>query len=91
MNRTRACTALSGWPLTDVYDLLQADVYYNGGILRGLQVAEIARKFGKTVAPHTPKADPLIAPFWHLAAVCPNIYGLQETVFDLNSKPVYLV
>ncbi len=71
---------------TDVYDVLQADVYYNGGILRGLQVAEIARKVGKSVAPHTPKADPLIAPFWHLAAVCPNLYGLQEFVYDLKPK-----
>ncbi|GAB4025681.1 mandelate racemase/muconate lactonizing enzyme family protein [Spirosoma gilvum] len=72
---------------TDVYDLLQPDLYYNGGILRALQVAEIARKYNKNIAPHTPKADPLIAPFWQLAAVCPNLYGLQETVFDLNSKP----
>ncbi len=71
---------------TGVYDVLQADVYYNGGILRGLQVAEIARQLGKSVAPHTPKADPLIAPFWHLAAVCPNLHGLQEFVYDLNSK-----
>lgn len=71
---------------TGVYDVLQADVYYNGGILRGLQVAEIARQFGKSVAPHTPKADPLVAPFWHLAAVCPNLHGLQEFVFDLNEK-----
>lgn len=72
---------------TDVYDLLQPDLYYNGGILRALQVAEIARKYNKALAPHTPKADPLIAPFWHLAAVCPNLYGLQETVFDLSSQP----
>ncbi|QHV96998.1 mandelate racemase/muconate lactonizing enzyme family protein [Spirosoma endbachense] len=72
---------------TDVYDLLQADIYYNGGILRGLQVAEIARAYGKTIAPHTPKSDPLIAPFWHLAAICPNLYGLQEFVYELNSKP----
>ena len=71
---------------TGVYDVLQADVYYNGGILRGLQVAEIARQLGKSVAPHTPKADPLIAPFWHLAAICPNLHGLQEFVYDLNPK-----
>ncbi len=71
---------------TDVYDVLQADIYYNGGILRGLQVAEIARKYEKAVAPHTPKADPLIAPFWHVAAVCPNLYGLQEFVYDLKKK-----
>ncbi|GAB2781345.1 mandelate racemase/muconate lactonizing enzyme family protein [Rhabdobacter roseus] len=63
---------------TSVYDLLQPDVYYNGGILRTLQVAEIARLAGKTVAPHSPKADPLIAPFWQVAAVCPNLFGLQE-------------
>ena len=69
---------------TGVYDVLQADVYYNGGILRGLQVAEIARQFGKSVAPHTPKADPLIAPFWHLAAVYRNLHGLQEFVYDLD-------
>lgn len=72
---------------TGVYDVLQADVYYNGGILRGLQVAEIARRHGKFVAPHTPKADPLIAPFWHVAAVCPNLYGLQEFVYDLSNRP----
>ena len=29
---------------------------------------------------------PLIAPFWHLAAVCPNLHGLQEFVYDLNPR-----
>jgi L-alanine-DL-glutamate epimerase-like enolase superfamily enzyme len=70
-----------------VYDLLQPDLYYNGGILRTLQVAEIARKYGKNVAPHTPKADPLIAPFWQVAALAPNLYGLQEFVYNPGSKP----
>lgn len=63
---------------TRVYDILQPDVYYNGGILRTLQVAEIARQAGIYIAPHTPKADPLAAPFWQVAAVCPALYGLQE-------------
>lgn len=50
---------------TQVYDLLQPDMYYNGGILRTLQVSEIAKQYGAVgIAPHTPKADPLIAPFW---------------------------
>jgi L-alanine-DL-glutamate epimerase-like enolase superfamily enzyme len=66
----------------NVYDILQPDLYYNGGILRTLQVAEIARTYGKNVAPHTPKADPLIAPFWHVAALVPNLYGLQEYVYS---------
>lgn len=72
---------------TGVYDLLQPDLYYNGGILRNLQVAEIARKFGKTIAPHTPKADPLIAPFWQVAALATNLYGLQEFVYNPGGKP----
>ena len=67
---------------TNVYDILQPDLYYNGGILRTLQVSAIAKKFGgKGVAPHTPKADPLIAPFWHVAALIPNLFGLQEFVY----------
>ncbi len=72
---------------TNVYDILQPDLYYNGGILRTLQVAEIARKSNKTIAPHTPKADPLIAPFWQVAALAENLYGLQECVFTDGEKP----
>lgn len=71
----------------NVYDLLQPDMYYNGGILRALQVAEIAKKYGAVgIAPHTPKADPLIAPFWQVAALIPNLYGLQEFVYNPNEK-----
>ncbi|MCU0323655.1 MAG: mandelate racemase/muconate lactonizing enzyme family protein [Spirosomaceae bacterium] len=72
---------------TDVYDILQPDLYYNGGILRALQVAKIAQKYSKSIAPHTPKADPLIAPFWQVAALTQNLYGLQECVFNFNEKP----
>ena len=67
---------------TGVYDLVQPDLYYNGGILRALQVAELVRKHGKDIAPHTPKADPLIGPFWQFAALAPNLYGLQEFVYN---------
>lgn len=73
-----------------VYDILQPDLYYNGGILRALQVAKIAQASGKFVAPHTPKADPLIAPFWQLAALAPNLYGLQEFVYNpAEKKPTW--
>ncbi len=72
---------------TGVYDLYQPDLYYNGGILRALQVAEIVRQHGKHVAPHTPKADPLIGPFWQVAALTPNLYGLQEFVYNPGEKP----
>lgn len=73
---------------TNVYDILQPDLYYNGGILRALQVSVIAKTFGgKDIAPHTPKADPLIAPFWQVAALVPNLYGLQEFVYTPGQNP----
>lgn len=72
---------------TDVYDVLQPDLYYNGGIFRSLNVAEIVRKSGKNVAPHTPKADPLIGPFWQVAALMSNLYGLQEFVYNPGQEP----
>lgn len=72
---------------TNVYDLYQPDLYYNGGILRALQVAKIVEQYGKTFAPHTPKADPLIGPFWQVAALAPNLYGLQEFVYNPGEKP----
>jgi L-alanine-DL-glutamate epimerase-like enolase superfamily enzyme len=72
---------------TDVYDILQPDLYYNGGILRTLHVAEIARLYGKKgFAPHSPKADPLIGPFWQVAALTGNLYGLQELVYIPGKK-----
>ena len=70
-----------------MYDILQPDLYYNGGILRALQVSKIAKKYGAAgIAPHTPKADPLIGPFWQVAAIVPNLYGLQECVYNPGQK-----
>ncbi len=71
-----------------IYDLLQPDLYYNGGILRTLNVAEMARQYGAVgMAPHSPKADPLIGPFWQVASLIPNLYGLQEFVYDTLVAP----
>jgi L-alanine-DL-glutamate epimerase-like enolase superfamily enzyme len=70
-------------------DILQPDTFYNGGILRGLAVDALAKKYNKFIAPHSPKSDPLEAPFLHLAAVAQTLYGFQE--FPLNAvtrKPV---
>ncbi|CAA9297844.1 MAG: hypothetical protein AVDCRST_MAG56-5274 [uncultured Cytophagales bacterium] len=63
---------------TRVYDIVQPDLYYNGGIARAYRVAQLATKAGMGIAPHSPKADPLEAPFLHLAAVLPNLEGFQE-------------
>jgi L-alanine-DL-glutamate epimerase-like enolase superfamily enzyme len=71
---------------TNVFDILQPDIYYNGGILCTLQVADIAKFYGKSIAPHTPKPNPLMAPFWNLAAIMPNMYGLQEFVYEQGAQ-----
>lgn len=63
---------------TNVYDIVQPDVYYNGGLVRALKIAALAQQFNKGIAPHSPKADPLGASFLHVAAVCPSLYGFQE-------------
>ncbi|MCU0419907.1 MAG: mandelate racemase/muconate lactonizing enzyme family protein [Cyclobacteriaceae bacterium] len=67
----------------DGLDILQPDTFYNGGILRGLAVGKLAEKHKKGFAPHSPKSDPLEAPFLHLAAVSPALYGFQE--FPVNA------
>jgi L-alanine-DL-glutamate epimerase-like enolase superfamily enzyme len=59
-------------------DVLQPDTFYNGGISRTLRVADLCRQYNKHFAPHSPKADPLEAPFLHLMSVAPNVYGYQE-------------
>jgi L-alanine-DL-glutamate epimerase-like enolase superfamily enzyme len=61
-----------------VYHILQPDLYYNGGILRTFYVAQLAATNKLTVAPHSPKADPLAAPFFQFASVATNLEGFQE-------------
>lgn len=69
-----------------VYDLYQPDVYYNGGIIRMIKVAEMAAAVSRSVAPHSPKADPLAAPFLHGVSVLPNLYGFQEYPADVRPE-----
>lgn len=59
-------------------DVLQPDIYYNGGFIRCLKVAQMAEKAGLEFSPHSPKTDPVAAPMLHLMAVVPNSGGYQE-------------
>ncbi len=59
-------------------DVLQPDLYYNGGFIRCLKVAQLAARHGLEVAPHSPKTDPLAAPMLHFTSVIPNLVGFQE-------------
>jgi len=59
-------------------DMLQPDLLYNGGMIRTLRVAQVAAAAGMTVAPHSPKNDPLAAYMLHFAAIIPNLGPHQE-------------
>ena len=59
-------------------DILQPDLFYNGGFIRCLRVAQLAAKHGIEIAPHSPKSGPLAAPMLHFTSVIPNLVGFQE-------------
>ena len=61
-----------------VYHILQPDLYYNGGLIRAFYVEKLAMANGLTIAPHSPKDDPLAAPFFQFASVSPILEGYQE-------------
>lgn len=59
-------------------DLIQPDMAYCGGILRSLQVAQMAADAAMLVTPHSPKNSPECATMLHFASVVPNLGPYQE-------------
>jgi L-alanine-DL-glutamate epimerase-like enolase superfamily enzyme len=70
-----------------VYDILQPDLYYNGGLIRVFYIEKLALEFGRAMAPHSPKDDPLAAPFFQFASVSPILEGFQEFPGGKKSYP----
>ena len=61
-----------------VVDVLQPDVFYNGGLIRTLRVARMAAAAGRSITPHSPKVLPVAAAVRHLCAVVENLGEFQE-------------
>lgn len=59
-------------------DILQPDIMYNGGFMRTLKVAEIAKTHGMTIAPHYPRSGPETAPLMQFVAAIDNFKGFME-------------
>lgn len=75
------------WYLANsVFDVVQPDMMYGGGMLRCLKVMQMAHSANVGFAPHFPRNGADIAPLLHIAAVAPNLYGYQE----YRSRPVAL-
>lgn len=60
------------------FDLVQPDIFYNGGMIRTLQVARLAQKAGIQVTLHSPKNDTLASYMLHFASITENIGPYQE-------------
>ena len=59
-------------------DIVQPDVFYNGGLIRTLRVARMAEAACIPVTPHSPKVLPIAAANLHLCSMLPNIGPFQE-------------
>lgn len=63
---------------SQVVEIAQPDVFYNGGFVRTLRVAKMAATAGLPVTPHSPKVMPHGAANLHLCSVLPNLGPFQE-------------
>lgn len=59
-------------------DIVQPDVFYNGGLVRTLRVARMAQRAGIPVTPHSPKVLPDAAANLQLCSVLSNPGPFQE-------------
>jgi L-alanine-DL-glutamate epimerase-like enolase superfamily enzyme len=59
-------------------DIVQPDMFYNGGIIRALKVAAFANQHGMKIVPHSPKNDPAGGANLQFAAIVPNLGPYQE-------------
>ena len=67
------------WMLqNDVMSVVQPDINYNGGLIRALRVARIARKFGKTIVPHNTQTGIASVNILQFASCVPNIGPAME-------------
>lgn len=61
-----------------IVDILQPDLYYNGGFLRLIRVAAIARLHNIDCTPHTPRTGPAAAPLLQAVSLVPNLGRFTE-------------
>ncbi len=61
-----------------VFDVIQPDLIYAGGIFRNLEIMRMAREQKLLYNPHFPRNGADIAPMLHLCATAPDLWGFQE-------------
>jgi L-alanine-DL-glutamate epimerase-like enolase superfamily enzyme len=63
-------------------DLLQPDLYYNGGMIRCLRLARLAQRLGLPITPHSPATGANALPMLHFASITVNAGPHQEYAFS---------
>ncbi len=77
------------WMLsTGVMKIAQPDLNYNGGFLRALRVARIARKYKATIVPHNTQTGAAGAKVLQFASCCPNAGPYMEYPWREPEKSV---
>jgi L-alanine-DL-glutamate epimerase-like enolase superfamily enzyme len=67
------------WMLsTGAMQIVQPDLNYNGGFLRELRVARIARKYNAPITPHNTQTGAAGAKIIQFASCCPNVGPYME-------------
>lgn len=61
-----------------IVDVVQPDLMYNGGLIRALRVAQMAKKAAMNVTPHSPKHNPELSTLLHFASVVHNTGPFME-------------
>ncbi len=68
-----------------VAQILQPDLNYNGGFVRAMRVARIAKKFGLPIVPHNTQTGSTAVNILQFAAAVENIGGYME--FPYRAEP----
>jgi len=63
---------------TRTVDMIQPDLMYNGGLIRALRVAHMAKSAGLRVTPHSPKHNPELATLLHFASLVKHTGPFME-------------
>lgn len=71
-----------------IVDVVQPDLFYNGGFVRTLRVAKMAADAGLTIDCHSPKYGIAASAFRHFLSVVPNIGMYQEYNYNSQSRPL---
>ncbi len=70
-----------------IVDIVQPDLFYNGGFIRTLRVAAWAHEAGMDSTPHGPAADPVVIPTLHYASMVRNCGPFQEFGARIVEQP----